>query len=150
VAAFFSTMLALDSGVFDFAPTPDTHRAATTRIAAFASPDLAGSSSTLKSVRPSDGSALSPAVGVAKGAPVPPMLPRPPVEPVLASGKPAKAPHHVHKPESKPVATPTKVAQQRPQASPAEQSPLDETTRSALGGPKAETAVAPGVLISKD
>jgi hypothetical protein len=78
------------------------------------------------------------------------MLPRPPVEPVLASDKPAKAPHHVHKPESKPVATPTKVAQQRPQASPAKQSPLDETTRSALGGPKADTAVAPGVLISKD
>jgi len=145
-------MLALDSGVFDVAPAPDTHRTATTRIAAFASPDLVGSSSTPKNVRSSDGVTPSRAVGEAKGAPVPPMLPRPPVEPVLASDKPAKAPHHARKPESKPVAAPTKVAQQRPQASPAEQppAPLDNATRSALGGPKAEAAVAPGILISKD
>jgi hypothetical protein len=164
VAAFFSTMLALDNGVFDFALASDNDRTAVTRVGAFASPGLAGSADVLialrplpassapKSVRSSGGVASSSAVEESKGALVPPMLPRPPAEPVLASEEPAKAPHHIHKPESKPVAAPAKVAQQQPQASSARPppAPLDNTTRSALGGPKAETAVAPGILISKD
>jgi hypothetical protein len=159
VAAFFLTLLALDNGVFDFVPTPDD-QPAITRVGAFAAPALSASAEVLvalrpipapsapKSARPSGGVAPSRVVEEAKGALVPPMLPRQPMEPVLASDEPPEPRHHSRKPESKPAAAPAKVAQQQQRATPAQQlpAPLDNTTRSALGGP----TVAPGITISKD
>lgn len=152
--AFFSTVWALDHGVFDFIRGAG-RSVEMTRVGAFASPGLSASVDFLISLQPSPATAAPDAAQSHRNAPnaifeqapgvtlrpsgvhVPPMLRRTPADPVLPSDEPKKiAPLPAPRPASEPAA----IAQQQPKGAPGRQTrpALEPATRSALGGPKAD------------
>jgi len=168
VASFFATMIALDHELFGTMGHVDTRRApATTRLAAFAAPELAASTDLLTMLRPhpaladldgrpsrKDATAMLPdrmtlassqitdVASAIRNQLVPPMARRAPVEPMLVPDEPtltAKA-----TPSPRPH-RPTAFAQEVPQAKPVRRTPpqFDTATRSALGGPKPSLVAAP-------